>query len=55
MDCKIEFNMDNAAFSDFHSGEVKRILDNVNTRLKRSNSGRIFDVNGNCIGSFKVE
>lgn len=59
MKCKIEFNMDNAAFNDCNAGaEVARILANLASKYEDYASltgveNAIMDVNGNKIGCAK--
>ncbi len=67
MKFKLQFEMDNAAFSDwdgygdepdrktFSHAEVTRILENVANRINdHDTTGVIFDHNGNKVGEWKI-
>lgn len=60
----IEFNVDNAAFDDFHGQEVQRVIRNTadrialqvtDTREIEPSNARIKDSNGNCIGTWSIQ
>ena len=55
MKVSIEFNTDNAAFSDFPAEEIRRILALLPDRMQPEDSGVIIDVNGNGIGEWSWE
>jgi len=55
----LKFDMGNAAFGEYAEGEVKRILSVVIEKIdscgvKIGDGSRIYDYNGNCIGSWEV-
>jgi hypothetical protein len=52
---KINFQTDNAAFSDDKSFETIRILNTVINKIEEGeNDGKIFDINGNKIGEWSI-
>ena len=55
---KLSFKTDNAAFDDYKTGEVYRILKELALAFECSTaikaSGTIRDVNGNSIGFYKL-
>jgi hypothetical protein len=52
---KVEFETDNAAFDDCKEFEIKRILEKLIKDIFYNESGKIYDKNGNKIGSWKLE
>ena len=61
MKLSIEFNTDNAAFSEFPMDEVQRILTELGKRIMQcadgseSVSGLVRDINGNTVGQWSWE
>jgi len=57
MKITIQFDTDNDAFKDRKLEEIKRILNNITTKITdfEHSHGTIFDANGNTIGWFKVK
>ena len=51
----IEFNTDNAAFSDFPVEEIRRILTKLPDKMQPDDSGVVIDVNGNGVGEWVWE
>lgn len=48
--------MDNAAFTDYPEGEVKRILSEVTYEVENGQTyGVIMDYNGNKVGKWEIE
>ena len=55
MDFKLSFNMDNAAFGECPEIEVKRILEDISTRVVDGAAfGPVYDYNGNNIGVWSI-
>ena len=54
---KIEFECDNAAFSEYPQAECVRILNDITDKLTYNGQtdGIIFDVNGNRIGQWCLD
>jgi len=54
---KLEFDTDNAAFEPIGGlDETARILQDVARRISQGEtSGRVRDVNGNCVGHFELK
>ena len=56
MEFKMQFKMDNAAFTDYPEGEVKRILSEVTYEVENGQTyGVIMDYNGNKVGKWEIE
>lgn len=53
----IKFNTDNAAFEDYgYEAEVKQVLAQVAEMIANGGTeGRMYDTNGNCVGTYTVE
>ena len=50
------FGIRNAAFSEAREAEIARILREIAEKVERgSTQGKVYDVNGNNVGSFLVE
>ena len=55
MDFKLEFNMDNAAFTGYPEGEASRILKEIASRIRDGQTDDpVFDLNGNNIGEWEI-
>ena len=53
---KVTIKTDNAAFDDDPVPELERILDNLKLKLRGSEtSGKLFDLYGNSVGTFKLD
>lgn len=50
---EIKFDTGNAAFDEYDTYEIRRILKEVANSLEWKNSGSVIDINGNKIGSWK--
>ena len=50
---EIKFDTGNAAFDEYDTYEICRILKEVADSLEWKNSGSVIDINGNKIGSWK--
>lgn len=50
---EIKFDTGNAAFDEYDTCEIRRILKEVADSLAWKNSGSVIDINGNKIGSWK--
>jgi hypothetical protein len=56
MKCKIEFDMDNAAFDDYPASEAGQILYKIAGKMAVGETdGPVTDINGNIIGQWAVE
>lgn len=52
---KVEFNTDNAAFTDGKESEIARILRVIAHKVgDGSDGGPVMDCNGNKVGSFEI-
>lgn len=52
---KIEFRTSGAAFEEYESVEVERILEEIIKKVKRGHTeGKILDINGNSIGKWEL-
>lgn len=52
---KIQFNTDNAAFEMYGDQEVRRILEEIASKVECGyRNGLIIDINGNNIGSWSL-
>jgi len=53
---ELKFKMDNAIFDDYPLNECIRILGEVKVELEFGRiKGKVMDVNGNSIGTYKVK
>ena len=50
---KIEFDTGNAAFEEYDTYEIRRILAYIGEQLEFKTEGSVIDINGNKIGSWK--
>ena len=53
---KIQFKTGGAAFDEpYKEAEINRILEDISTKVKYGySSGKIMDINGNCIGEWEM-
>jgi len=55
MNCKIEFNMDNAAFCDIPEVEAARILKDAAEKIEAGQQEfSLMDFNGNVVGKVEI-
>ena len=53
---QVTIQTDNAAFDDDAVPELERILDNLKLKLRGGEtSGKLFDLYGNSVGTFKLD
>ena len=52
----LQIHMDNAAFDDEPATEAKRIINQVANRVGQGETeGKVWDINGNTVGSFAIK